>query len=168
VQFRRPPKHGADDPIIYIHPSDEAWDEQAISDTSDDEGVDDDPFIEYCSGRTRFSPVGVQHLLSGNPVEFHLRRLSAIELTEVASLMERDHAQGSTSYRTAYLQAARYGLTAVKQSGMDLVRLQSPGALSADDIEVLSSTSMGIELIRCVGQAVHIASQPLRDDEKKR
>lgn len=164
----RPPKHRVDSPIVFIHPADDAWDQDAVAKSEEDNG-EDCPFLAYHRGDTRYDSSGVQHLFSGQPVEFHLRRLSVIELNEVQSLMERDIAQQSWRFRAAYLQSARYGLTAVKQGGSEILKLRSPGSLSNDDVEAIGTcTELGIDLLKDIGRAVHLASQPLRDDEKKR
>lgn len=167
MQFRKPPKHRVDAPIVYIHPADEAWDTDAVNASFEEHGKDC-PHFRYHSGETRFDASEVQGLLKGQPVEYHLTRLSALQLNEVQSLMERDHAQSGYMYRTAYLQAARYGLAEIKQGGQELIALHMPGNLSAVDIEMLAgATDIGIDLIRLIGQASYQASQPLRDDEKK-
>ena len=167
MKFRLPPKHRVDAPIVFIHPADEAWDQDAVAKSEEEHGKEC-PFLQYCTGETRCDPSDAQHLLKGQPVEYHLSRLSALQLNEVQSLIERDITQGGPMTRTGYLQAARYGLKELKQGGAELVALQSPGNLSMADIELLrDATPLGIDLIRQIGAAVYQASQPLREDEKK-
>ncbi|MGH1451190.1 MAG: hypothetical protein ACRBBM_17435 [Pseudomonadaceae bacterium] len=156
-----------DAPIVFIHPADSAWDKDAVA-ASEKEHGKDCPFLRYHSGDTRFDASEVQALLKGRPIEFHLSRLSALQLNEVQSLIERDHVQSAYMYRTAYWLAERYGLIAIKQGGDTLIELRSPGNLTIADNELLvESFDIGIDLIRHIGQAVYLASQPLRDDEKK-
>ena len=162
----RPPTHRVDAPIVFIHPADPAWDQEAIAKAADEHG-DESAFSRYQRGLTRYDASEVQSLISGQPVEFHLTRLSAIQLIEVQSLLERDVSQDKPLLRSAFLQAACYGLREVKQGALPALELESPGSLSAADIEALSSTEVGIHLIQAIGQAVYAASQPLRDDEKK-
>ncbi len=173
MKFQSPPRHRIDAPIIFVHPADDAWDTDKVKGSEDEHG-DDCPFLSYHRGDTRFDlAASGEHgsanaLLSGTPVEYHLRRLSALQLNEVQGLLERDLMQGSPMGRMGYLQAARYGLSSIKQGGAELLKLQSPGNLSTPDVEALAqATELGIELLRHIGQAVYQASQPLRDDEKK-
>ncbi len=169
MRLIKPPTHRVDAPIVFVHPADEAWDADKVEKSEEEQG-DNCPFAVYSSGQTRFdlSANGVQALLSGSPVEWHLRRLGALELNEINGLMERETVQGFPIARAAYLQAARYGLASVKQDGQDVVELARPGNLSAKDVDALAElTSLGVELLLHVGRAVYLASQPLRDDEKK-
>lgn len=164
----RPPTHRIDAPIVYIHPADEAWDQDAIAKSEEEHG-ELCPYLQYVAGKTRYDAGGVQHLLKGNPVEFHGKRLGVVQLNEVQALADREGFQQSWTTRGAYMQAARYGLSAVKQGGEDVLTLQSSGNLTTVDLETLRDCSdLGIELIRDIGRALYIASQPLRDDEKKR
>ena len=169
MQFRKPPKHRVDAPIVFIHPADEAWDQDAVAESEAKNGADC-PFVRYHSGETRFDATEVQAsgLLTGQPVEYHLKRLSALQLNEVQGLAERDMVQQSPMARTGYLQSARYALHEIKRGGGELAPLHSPGNLSVLDIEMLrDATELGIDLIRDIGKAGYLASQPLRDDEKK-
>lgn len=170
MKFQKPPQHRVDTPIVFIHPADEAWDQDAVAKSGEEKG-DECPFTVYQSGRTRFDlqANGAQALLTGKPVEYHLRRLSALELNEVSGLMERAALQSFPIARAAYLQAARYGLTAVKCDGNELIELDRPGNLSVADVDTLADcTPLGVELLIHIGQASYVASIPLRDDEKKR
>ena len=164
---RKPPAHRIDAPIIFIHSGDEAWDQDAITKSEEEHG-ESCPFLRYHRGDTRYDIGDLGPTLKGQAVEFHLRRLSVGQLNEVQDLLEREYSHGSPMTRMAYLQAARYGLTAVKRSGTELIRLQCPGGLTEPDMEALRDLSdLGINLIRTIGQAVYLASQPLREDEKK-
>lgn len=162
----RPPTHRVDAPIVFIHPADPAWDQESVGKAAEEHGKDS-AFARYHAGATRYDAGEVQALLSGQPTEFHLRRLDARQLIEVQSLLERDVAQDKPLLRSAFLQAACYGLKEVKKGAVKALDLESPCALTSADIELLCSTELGIGLIQAVGQAVYLASQPLRDDEKK-
>lgn len=167
MKIRKPPRHRIDAPIVYIHPADEAWDTEAIAKSEEEHGREC-PWIRYHSGATRFDATEVQRFLTGSPTEFHLRRLSTLQLIEVQTMVDREYGQACYTLRTAYLLALRYGLTAVKQGGMPFVDLTSPGNLSNSDVETLAQISdIGISLLRSIGEAVYLASQPLSEDEKK-
>lgn len=163
----RPPTHRVDAPIVFIHPADEAWDQDKIAESEKEHG-EDCPYLRYVAGKTRYDASDVQHLLKGDPVEFHGKRLGVVQHNEVQSLADREGFQQAWTTRGAYMQAARYGLHAVKQGGVEVIDLGSPGSLTTVDLEKLRDCSdLGIELIRDIGRAFYIASQPLRDDEKK-
>lgn len=167
------PRHRIDTPIIAVHPADDAWDSERVEKSFKEHG-EDCPFYRYHAGQTRYD-LGARgehgsanDLLSGNPVEFHLRRLSTLQLNEVTGLAERELNQSFPIPRAAYLQAARYGLMAVKQGATEVLRLERPGDLTEADIESLGlMTDLGIGLVLFVGQATYAASQPLTDAEKK-
>lgn len=170
----RPPRHRVDAPIVFVHPADDAWNKEKVAKWEEEHG-DDSPFARYHSGATRFDlSAKTEH---GSPneavgkgaVEFHLRRLSALELNEVQGLMEREVSQDFPIPRSAWLQACRYGLVAIKTDGRDLVDLdRRTGALRDADIEAIADMSeLGFSLVLHIGQASYAASQPLRDDEKK-
>lgn len=162
----RPPTHRVDAPIVFIHPADPAWNQEAVAEAAKKDGKDS-AFARYHAGKTRYDASDVQAFISGQPVEFLLRRLDATQLIEVQSLLERDVVQQKKMMRSAFLQAACYGLSEVKQGGVQALDLESPGSLSQEDIDALCSTELGIDLVQAIGQAVYLASQPLRDDEKK-
>lgn len=173
MQFIKPPRHRVDAPIVFVHPADGSWDKEAVAKAEEDHGSES-PFLVYQSGRTRFDlgargeHGSAQDLLSGKPVEYHLRRLSVLELNEVQGLLEREVSQGYPLPRSAYLQAARYGLSAVKSDGNELLELERPGNLTRADVETLAEcTELGGDLLMHIGQASYAASRPLRDDEKK-
>lgn len=133
------------------------------------------PFLRYHAGETRFDlgardeHGAVAEAVGKGAVEYHLRRLSPLELNEVQGLMEREFAQGYPNPRGAYLLAARYGLVAVKADGRDVVEVERRnGAVTDECVEMLAEcTELGFNLLIHIGQAVYAASQPLRDDEKK-
>ncbi len=167
------PRHRIDAPIIAVHPADDAWDAAELEKSSEEHG-DDCPFLRYHRGVTRFdlgarnAHGSAQDLLSGQPVEFHLRRLSTLQLNEVQGMLERELTQDFPIPRAAYLLAARYGLTAVKQGGTSLVDIDRPGNLTEADLQTLGTlTDLGLGLIMFIGQASYAASQPLTEAEGK-
>ena len=167
------PRHRIDAPIIAIHPADEAWDDQKVEESAEAHG-EDCPFLRYHRGTTRYDlgargeHGAAQDFLSGSPVEFHLRRLSTLQLNEVQGMLEREITQGFPIPRAAYLLACRYGLMAVKQGASTVLDLERPGNLSEKDVEALGSlTDLGIGLVVFVGQASYAASQPLTEAEGK-
>ncbi|MEL6705033.1 MAG: hypothetical protein AAFP15_12205 [Bacteroidota bacterium] len=167
MQFRKPPTHRIDAPIVFVHPGDSAWDTEAIEKSREEHG-EDCPWSRYCSGATRYDIGPVTHLLSGKPVEFHLRRLDAIQLNDVTGLREREALQGFLYARAASMKGARLGLVSIEQDGRKLLELQRPADLTITDVQTITdSFDEGIEVLRLVGAAVFQASQPLRDDEKK-
>jgi hypothetical protein len=171
----RPPTNRVDSPIVFVHPADDAWDTDAVVKSTEEHG-EDSPFSQYHSGATRYDlqAMGAHgaagDMLGPGATEYHLRRLSMLELNEVQGLMEREFAQQFPIPRSAYLQACRYGLVAIKSDGRDVMELnRRGGSLSVDDVDTLAEcTELGPSLIMHLGQAVYLASQPLRDAEKKR
>lgn len=168
------PRHRIDAPIIAIHPADAAWDTEKIEASHKEHG-DACPYDVYHRGLTRYDITArgqhgsVQELLSGDPVEFHLRRLSTTELNEVQALLEREITQDYPIARKAYAAACRYGLVAVKQGGVPILDLQRPGSLTEADMDALRDlTDLGLKLVVFVGQASYAASQPLTEAEGKR
>ena len=167
------PRHRIDAPIIAVHPADDAWDQAKVEKSAEEHG-EDCPFLRYHAGLTRYDlgargqHGSAQDLLSGNPVEFHLRRLSTLQLNEVQGLLEREITQDFPIPRGAYLLAARYGLMAVKQGGSTVIDLERPGNLSDKDLEALGTmTDLGLALVMFIGQASYAASQPLTEAEGK-
>ncbi len=169
----RPPRHRADAPIVFVHPADPAWDTDKVE-QSLTEHEDSCPVQRYNRGATRFdlSAQGehgcAADFLGPGAVEYHLRRLSVLQQNEVQGMLERELSQDFPVPRSAYLQAARYGLTAVKRDGAEVYEVERPGNLSVKDVDALgTATEIGIDLLLHIGQAAYVASRPLRDDEKK-
>ncbi len=167
MKFRKP-DHRIDAPIIFVHPADEAWDTEALNKSFKEHGKDC-PWLVYCTGQSRFDLGPVQHFLKGSPVEFHGRRLDAIELNEITALWEREAVQGFPRARASVLKSLRLCLTKVERDGTSLVDLERPGDLTNADVQTLTdSFDEGIEVLRLVGNAFFQASKPLSDAEKKR
>ncbi len=173
--LKKPPRHRIDAPITFVHPADEAWDQDKVTKSQEEHG-EDCPFLRYCKGETRFDlSATMEHgrvdeffLAEASPIEFRLMRLGVLEYNDVQSTKERELLQGKPIARAAFLMACRFGLKSVEQDGRKIVDLDSPEDLSVADLQKLADlTSVGSDLPILIGQAVYLASQPLRDDEKK-
>lgn len=163
------PQHRADAPIVFVHPSDEAWDQEKIGKELGDEAEDDHPIRLYWGGFTRYdlNPKVQSYLRTdGNPTRFHLRRLSWEQWLEAQSMFERSVVRGDLRPSEAYIYACRYGLKRIENG--PVLTDSTEYAISDRDMAKLHQYSTDkYNLILDIGQASYQASMPLGESEKK-
>lgn len=164
----RPPQHRADAPIVFIHPSDDAWDHDRVKvDLAD---AVDHPLQLYWGGHTRYdlTPDVMAYLKpDGKPTKFYLRRLKWDEWLECKASWERAILNRESRPTSAYTHACRIGLVKI-ENGFEVSDRDASGAVSYRDMQKLQDLSgPGNEIILDVGQAVYQASMPLTEAEKK-
>lgn len=176
--LEKPPAHRVDAPIIYIHPSDSAWDFSRYDDEKaqlEDPGKH--PLSLYFGGWTRYDLsaaselngqlVTPQDYLLPNkePTKWYLKRLGHEDYYEVRS-MAMSAWQKDQLPSQAYLKAAQIGIKKVENFPEELVG--PPGALTKRDMEKLFEyRTASFDLVIDIGSAVYAASMPLTDAEKK-
>ena len=177
-----PPSHRVDAPIVFVHPSDPAWDKERVeAEQAQMDAPEMHPVARYQNGWGRFdlsaeyTVLGQPHCAldyldeSKQPTRWKLRRLTALEWYEVHPLWQKAIARGELPY-DAFLRACAIGL---EKAEPDLgVELKRPGGrLSASDVQLLhdmgQEQSPAIDLVFDIGSAVYTASLPLTDSEKK-
>lgn len=178
--IKRPPQHRVDAPIVYVHPSDEAWDharvakEQAAMAAADPpQDPLQHPFARYHGGWTRYdldaqatvlgAVVTVRDYLdeSKQPTMWTLRRLGWEDWYAIQPAVEKAVRAGERPM-LPYLKACIAGVAKV-ENGPTLTR--PGGRLSSDDVSKIYDVSQ--ELPYDLGGAVYQASLPLTEPEGK-
>jgi hypothetical protein len=178
----RPPQHRIDAPILYVHPSDDAWDKPRFESEKEQmraAGLDprDHPLELYFGGFTRYD-LSAKATVAGevvtlrsylddakHPTIWKLRRLTVHEWYDVSPIWEQE-AIAKRKPTKAYFLAATIGIRQVDNGPT----LDLPGGkLSPSDLEKLRDMgeAMGEDLILAIGEAVYSASMPLREDERR-
>lgn len=183
--LKRPPQHRVDAPIIFVHPSDGAWDhERVLAEQAEMVKLEQDPkrhpYAQYHGGWTRYdlgatatvlgSVVCVRDYLdeSKQPTLWHLRRLTGAQWYEVNPLWVKA-ATAREQPTHAYIKAFLMGLHKVEHGP----QLELPGGRpSAHDFEIVTELGHAqdepVELPIDIGCAVYTASMPLSESEGKR
>lgn len=178
MALTRPPQHRLDSNMVYVHPSDDAWNTQLINDElakMDDPSKH--PMSRYFGGFTRYDLQAEAHVgdkltspaeyldLSKHPCVWHLKRLSYSDWNEVFAMWQRSLSRDEPPLK-AYELACRLGVKKV-ENGPELAG--PPGQLTERDMATLDAYRLefGINLIRDIGLAVFQANLPLNDAEKK-
>lgn len=174
--LKRPPQHRSDAVPIFVHPSDEAWDNDRI--TAELQELGDEakmhPVARYLGGWTRYD-LDAQATVAGRtvtareyideskqPTLWKLRRLSFAEWYEIQPLVEKALRAGERPF-SGYLKACICGLANVDNGPT----LEIPGGrLNAADVAKLYEIDQ--ELPYAIGEAVYQASIPLTESEGKR
>lgn len=181
--LKRPPPQRVDAPIIFVHPSDPAWDtKRVVAEQTEMKARGElpamHPVSRYQGGWTRYDldaagTVAGQSVsprdyldLAKHPTMWKLRRLSGLEWYEVNPLVKQAGRRGDEP-DAAYLLACIIGLESVENGPL----LSRPGGrLGPADIQLLHDTGQengGIDLVHDIGEAVYQASMPLTESEKK-
>lgn len=181
--LKRPPQHRVDAPIVYIHPSDSAWQtdrvaaEQAAMKARGEEPKMH-PVARYQGGWTRYD-LDAQFTLEGKvvtardyldeaqqPTMWRLHRLNVAQWYEIHPLWEKAASNGEQPY-AAFVRAAMIGVEKVENGPT----LELPGGrLSPTDMQTLHEIGQasGVDLVFDLGKAVYTASMPLSESEGKR
>lgn len=179
---RRPPQHRVDAPILYVHPSDEAWQRERIEAEQTamkarGEDPKQHPVARYQGGWTRYDLDAMSTVAgeartprdyldeSKQPTMWKLRRLDVAQWYEVHPLWDKA-ARASEKAFVAFLRAALVGIEKV-ENGPTLEL--TAGRLTATDLQLLHDIGQGaeIDLVYDIGQAVYTASMPLSESEGK-
>jgi hypothetical protein len=182
--LKRPPQHRVDAPIIFVHPSDGAWDHERVRDEQArmaelGEDPKRHPYAQYQGGWTRYDLGATATVLgqvvcvrdyldeSKQPTFWYLRRLNAAQWYEVQPVWLKA-AAGREHPTHAYTKAFFMGLHRVENGPM----LSMPGGHpSAQDFDLVWETGRAqdepIELPLDIGCAVYTASMPLTESEGK-
>jgi hypothetical protein len=168
----RPPQHRVDGDIVYVHPQDPAWNDEARQVfNANVEGFETHPVWLYGTGQTRYHLDAVLHHKDGTArasdwldikeaTKFRLRRMSVRHFSRVHPRML------DPNDMEARVDACRYGLEEVDGPGAP--RLMGREELTERDVETLGKMSdLGDALVWAIGSAAHTASLPLTDAEKK-
>lgn len=171
----RPPQHRADAPIVYVHPSDPAWDHDRIKREladlkKDDKPEHSHPVLRYQHGHTRFDIQAIQDYLGPDATRWYFKRIGAVDWQVTEGLKESEMARGSRPH-TAYFRALNLALVKV-DNGPPLVG--EAGKWEPEDIERIADLSFYdedenkvVDVLFDVGQAAYVASMPLSKAEKK-
>ena len=171
----RPPTHRADAPIVYVHPSDSAWDHDRIRRELAEykaagKPESTHPVMRYRNGHTRFDIEGVNGYLGADATRWYFKRIAALEWQDIEGLHEAQIARGSRP-RSAYLRALNLSLLRV-ENGPPLVG--EPGRWEVEDIERIAALSFfdeeerrTVDVLFDLGEAAYVASMPLSKAEKK-
>ena len=162
----RPPQHRADAPIVFIHPADEAWDQDRINQDCKDKP--DHPVQQYFGGHTRYdlTPQVIEYLKpDSQPTKFYLRRLDWEKWGVCRSKWETSIVRGEPRQRDAYVYACTWGLERVEGIELNIDPLR--GLQWQDKQKLYELSTDDIELLYDVGLAVYQASLPLSEAEKK-
>ena len=136
MALKRPPEHRADAPIVFVHPLDDAWDNDRVREEQEAmEAAGEDPTSHpvamYHGGFTRFDiTANVQFLdksaapqdyldESKRPEKWHLKRLGFQEWYQVQPAWERAVAAGERPWE-AYTKACRIGIKRVDRKSTRL------------------------------------------------
>lgn len=175
----RPPQHRSDAPIIFVHPSDSAWDEPRILAERDklvELGIEakHHPVSRYLGGWTRYDLDAEATLFDQavtprqyldeekRPTFWKLRRLSREEWYEVQGMFEASRARGEPRPIKCNARCCELGLIGVDNGPT----LELPGGRpSKADLDRLYA--IGHDLQLDIGQAVYQASMPLSAAEGK-
>lgn len=161
---------------MYIHERDGSWDKERIDNeaaTLEDETQH--PVARYLAGETRYDldaelaigekVVTAREYLDGGETVFHLKRLAPTEWYTVQSMWEKEVISDQRPIpRETYLRCCRLGLAKI-DNGPTLDGIGKGRTLRDKDIEVLYSLDPELPIL--LGQAIYLASAPLRDAEKK-
>ena len=171
----RPPQHSIDAEPILILPTDPAWDMDRIG-----KEVDENPdhaWVKYQRGEGRYdllAPHGddaaADYLLGEpEPLKFHLRRLTVMQLAEVQGIFRREfRAHGENGdYLMSWAKACSYGLADVSGPGSFDLEF-SRGALTDASFQRVHDDLGGMAAVSKLGEAIFMISQPLTAAEKKR
>lgn len=152
--LKRPPQHRVDAKPIFVHPDDDAWDEDKIKaecDAMEAKQVGssvDHPVARYRSGETRYDLTeALPYLDTEKAWQFELRPLEMEEFAEVQDLKSR-----FGEWR-AYLHSGRAAMVKGRGQGCP------------QDFEAVKRTDKYLPIM--LGQAAFIASLPPTDAEKK-
>lgn len=174
----RPPQHSVDAPAVFVLHDDPAWDIDRIE--RECEGLDDPdshPYAVYLRGETRYqldAPVkwsggdnSASEYLTGEPVRFHLDRLSVMDMTKIQDAFRREFSRhgDDCSFLEVYALAAKLGLKEISGAPeLDMPR----GARVGDSVLRNIVDAYGsIAAVTAIGIAAWNLSKPLTDAEKK-
>ena len=167
----RPPTHRADAPIVYVHPSDPAWNKERIDRElreyrEAEKPESTHPVLRYRGGFTRYDVAAVADYLAPDATRFYLKRIGAYDWQEIESLRE-----SSPSPRKAFLRALALSLTRI-ENGPTLVG--EAGAIQVEDLERIAALSFfdeeeqrSVDVLYDLARAAYTASMPLSKAEKK-
>lgn len=172
----RPPQHRVDAPIVFVHPSDPAWDKERVDKEMTELGdrAQYHPVVRYLGGWTRYNIDAPGTLADGSvttareyldeskqPTVFKLRRLTFDEWYEVEPLVEKARRSLESPF-AGYIKACRFGLESIENGPA----LEMPGRrCSHADMTKLYATRQ--DLPYDIGEAVYQASMPLTESEGK-
>lgn len=173
----RPPTHRADAPIVYVHPSDPAWDHERIARELKEYAAADPvkppsqhPVHRYWDGYTRYDVDAVAEYLKPDATRFYFKRIGVVDWQEIESMKEAQIGAGSKP-RRAVLRALSLALTKI-ENGPTLVG--EAGALKLEDIDRIAALNYWddeknatVDILYDVGVAAYTASMPLSKAEKK-
>jgi len=161
------PLYRIDSPSIYVHPADDAWKSELITDERTKLEEDDPdawhPFDLYIVGQTRYSLDEAQKYLdmSKRPTMWYFRRLT---MNEYEQLKMR---QGFGMEKAAYREAVLMCLNRIDNLGDVQIKKMSPSDKLADSKIDEIRNLVGMQIIWDVGQAIMKASEDLVVIEKK-
>lgn len=182
MALKRPPNHRIDAPIIFVHDSDSAWDnERVVAEQKRlrEAGLDPKmhPVARYQGGFTRYdlsadtvlfgASVTVADYLddSKQPTKWTLRRLEVGQWYEIHPSWQRAHRNGEKPF-AAFIRSAIVGV--VKVENGPTLELAN-GRLTDNDLIRLHDLGQAIDVdvIYDLGQAVYQASMPLVEAERR-
>jgi hypothetical protein len=177
-----PPQHRSDAPIIFVHRSDPAWDNERIkAEQAEMVKREEDPSLHpvarYLGGWGRYDLDAAYTFLGKSatardyldeakaPTMWHLRRHNAREWYEVHPLYEKAVRVGEKPY-AAFILACSYALERVDNGPTLAMPGGRPGAA---DLQTLHDWGQEneIDLVYAIGEAGYQASMPLTASEKK-
>lgn len=176
----RPPQHRIDAPILFVHATDTAWDEeriqreqQAMRSADPPQEASSHPVARYLGGFTRYDldaaatvlgqVVTVRDYLDDakQPTIWKLRRLSADEWYDVHPLFERDVRRGEKPW-ACYIRCGKLGVSKVENGpALELIA----GRMTTADVAKIDA--IGRSMLYDIGEAVYQASMDLREDERR-
>lgn len=173
----RPPSHRADAPIVYVHPSDPAWDNDRIARELKEYREADPPKPEsqhpvrrYRDGHTRYDITQVQDYIGPDATKWAFKRIGAFDWQDIEGMRDAQLARGAKP-RTAYLRALMISLVKC-ENGPTLVG--ECGRWLPEDVESIAALSFWdedsnrtVDVLYDVGEAAYTASMPLSRAEKK-
>lgn len=185
MALKRPPQHRVDAKIVYVHPRDEAWNDEKVAEEVLEHFPDgseylEHPFYKYTSGAGRYDldaeyTVGAEirrprdYFRDGvKPTKWYLRRLDWQDWYEIQSELSA-HGRANKEPYPVYMRALQVGLERVE----DGPKLEGPpDRLTRSDLDKLYAMRFhdGDQIVDPaidIGRAVIVASVPLRDDEGK-
>lgn len=171
----RPPTHRADAPIVYVHPTDPAWDKDRIDRElkalrDDGKPESQHPVLRYQGGFTRYDVDAIADYLGSDATKFYFKRIGLFDWQQIETLRDMDIAKGAKP-RVAYWRALSVSLLKV-ESGPTLVG--EAGSYLPEDFERIAAlnyydegASRVVDVFFDVGEAAYQASMPLSKGEKK-
>lgn len=171
----RPPTHRADAPIVFVHPSDPAWDKDRIDRElkalrDDGKPESQHPVLRYQGGFTRYDVDAIADYLGPDATKFYFKRIGLFDWQQIETLRDMDVAK-SAKPRTAYWRALAVSLVKV-ENGPPLVG--ESGAFLMEDFDRIAALNFYdeekhriVDVFYDCGEAAYQASMPLSKAEKK-